>query len=177
VHSPYRRPPRRWHSAASHGPRRLNFFVVDTTRRRSSAPRFPPPTKASRPKWKGRIGIEATDSEWMAAIVKKWARRKAWTTSQARRAKPDMRKARLAQLVPRAKSRRPHDVQRQHRIAEEEGRADRLRAGAAVIARRRASASPAARSIPTRHFLVDFVSRRKARSSTNPWVACPPARR
>jgi iron(III) transport system substrate-binding protein len=53
-------------------PDRLNFFVVawNTTKVRKEEL---PATYLGfiDPKWKGRIGIEATDSEWMAALVKK----------------------------------------------------------------------------------------------------------
>jgi iron(III) transport system substrate-binding protein len=54
-------------------PDRMNFFVVayNTTKvRREELPKDY--TGFLDPKWKGRIGIEATDVEWMATLVKKW---------------------------------------------------------------------------------------------------------
>ena len=54
-------------------PDRLNFFVVayNTTKvRRDELPSSY--LGFLDPKWKGRLGIEATDSEWMATLVKKW---------------------------------------------------------------------------------------------------------
>jgi iron(III) transport system substrate-binding protein len=54
------------------------------------------------PKWKGRIGLEATDSEWMAALVHKWGEAKGMDFFRKLAAmKPDMRKGHvlLAQLV------------------------------------------------------------------------------
>jgi iron(III) transport system substrate-binding protein len=54
-------------------PDRMNFFVVayNTTKvRRDELPKDY--TGFLDPRWKGRIGIEATDAEWMATLVKKW---------------------------------------------------------------------------------------------------------
>jgi iron(III) transport system substrate-binding protein len=54
-------------------PDRMNFFVVayNTTKvRREELPKDY--LGFLDPKWKGRIGIEATDAEWMATLVKKW---------------------------------------------------------------------------------------------------------
>jgi iron(III) transport system substrate-binding protein len=54
-------------------PDRMNFFVVayNTTKvRREELPKDY--LGFLDPKWKGRIGIEATDVEWMATLVKKW---------------------------------------------------------------------------------------------------------
>src|SRR6266850_962033 len=54
------------------------------------------------PRWKGRIGLEATDAEWMATLVKKWGE-KAGMAYFRRLAdmKPDMRKGHvlLAELI------------------------------------------------------------------------------
>jgi iron(III) transport system substrate-binding protein len=54
-------------------PDRMNFFVVayNTTKvRREELPKDY--LGFLDPKWKGRIGLEATDAEWMATLVKKW---------------------------------------------------------------------------------------------------------
>ena len=54
-------------------PDRMNFFVVayNTTKvRREDLPKSY--LGFLDPKWKGRIGIEATDAEWMATLVKQW---------------------------------------------------------------------------------------------------------
>jgi iron(III) transport system substrate-binding protein len=54
-------------------PDRMNFFVVayNTTKvRREELPKDY--LGFLDPKWKGRIGIEATDAEWMATLLKKW---------------------------------------------------------------------------------------------------------
>lgn len=54
------------------------------------------------PKWRGKIGIEATDSDWMAAIVNKWGTERGMKFFRALAAmKPDMRKGHilLAQMV------------------------------------------------------------------------------
>jgi iron(III) transport system substrate-binding protein len=54
-------------------PDRMNFFVVayNTTKvRRDELPKDY--LGFLDPKWKGRIGLEATDAEWMATLVKKW---------------------------------------------------------------------------------------------------------
>src|SRR5437899_2693854 len=57
-------------------PDRLNFFVVayNTTKvRRDELPRDY--RGFLDPKWKGRLGLEATDTEWMATLVKRWGER------------------------------------------------------------------------------------------------------
>ena len=82
---------------------RMNFFVVayNTLKvRKDELPRSY--AGFTDPKWKGRIGIEATDAEWMATLVKIWG-------EQAGRAffgklaamKPDVRKGHilLAELI------------------------------------------------------------------------------
>src|SRR6185312_10596065 len=84
-------------------PDRMNFFVVAYNT--SKVRREELPTNYLGfldPKWKGRIGIEATDSEWMAALVKKWGEAKGMDYFRKLAAmKPDMRKGHvlLAQLV------------------------------------------------------------------------------
>ncbi|HET7362140.1 MAG TPA: extracellular solute-binding protein [Burkholderiales bacterium] len=84
-------------------PDRLNFFVVayNTTKvRRDELP------KDYRgfvdPKWKGRIGLEATDSEWMATLVKRWGERDGMAFfRRLADMRPDVRKGHvlLAELI------------------------------------------------------------------------------
>jgi iron(III) transport system substrate-binding protein len=84
-------------------PDRLNFFVVGYNTQKVQRSEIPATYEGFLdPKWKGRIGIEATDSEWMAAIVKKWGESKGMDYFRKLAAmKPDMRKGHvlLAQLV------------------------------------------------------------------------------
>jgi len=84
-------------------PDRLNFFVVGYNTQKVQRSEIPATYEGFLdPKWKGRIGIEATDSEWMAAIVKKWGEAKGMDYFRKLAAmKPDMRKGHvlLAQLV------------------------------------------------------------------------------
>src|SRR5918999_2086176 len=54
-------------------PDRLNFFVVAYNTAKVRREELPKDYLGFLdPKWKGRIGIEATDVEWMATLVKKW---------------------------------------------------------------------------------------------------------
>jgi len=105
IHSPYLAdlpadgiPPHR-----SWFPDRLNFFVVGYNTQKVQRSEIPATYEGFLdPKWKGRIGIEATDSEWMAAIVKKWGDAKGMDYFRKLAAmKPDLRKGHvlLAQLV------------------------------------------------------------------------------
>jgi len=105
IHSPYLAdlpadgiPPHR-----SWFPDRLNFFVVGYNTQKVQRSEIPATYEGFLdPKWKGRIGIEATDSEWMAAIVKKWGEAKGMDYFRKLAAmKPDVRKGHvlLAQLV------------------------------------------------------------------------------
>ena len=84
-------------------PDRLNFFVVGYNTQRVKRAEIPPTYEGFLdPKWKGRIGLEATDSEWMAAIVRTWGEQKGMDFFRKLAAmKPDMRKGHvlLAQLV------------------------------------------------------------------------------
>ncbi len=84
-------------------PDRLNFFVVGYNTRKVKREDLPGTYEGFLdPKWKGRIGIEATDSEWMAALVKQWGEAKGMDYFRKLAAmKPDMRKGHvlLAQLV------------------------------------------------------------------------------
>jgi len=105
VHSPYLAdlpgdagaPGRTWY------PDRLNFFVVGYNTDKVKRSEIPTTYEGFLdPKWKGRIGVEATDSEWMAALVKTWGEAKGMDFFRRLAAmKPDMRKGHilLAQLV------------------------------------------------------------------------------
>src|SRR6476469_7502960 len=54
-------------------PDRMNFFVVAYNTAKVRREELPKSYLGFLdPKWKGRIGIEATDAEWMAALVKQW---------------------------------------------------------------------------------------------------------
>ena len=84
-------------------PDRLNFFVVAYNTNKVKAAVLPKTYEGFLdPKWKGRISLEATDSEWMAGVVKTWgeARGMAYFSKLAAM-KPDMRKGHvlLAQLI------------------------------------------------------------------------------
>src|SRR6266496_3473050 len=58
-------------------PDRLNFFVVAYNTAKVQRSDIPASYEGFLdPKWKGRIGIEATDAEWMATLVKKWGNEK-----------------------------------------------------------------------------------------------------
>jgi iron(III) transport system substrate-binding protein len=52
---------------------RVNFFVVAFNTGKVKREELPQSyTGFIDPKWKGRLGIEATDAEWMATLIKKW---------------------------------------------------------------------------------------------------------
>jgi iron(III) transport system substrate-binding protein len=54
-------------------PDRMNFFVVAYNTAKVRREELPKDYLGFLdPKWKGRIGLEATDAEWMATLVKKW---------------------------------------------------------------------------------------------------------
>jgi iron(III) transport system substrate-binding protein len=54
-------------------PDRLNFFVVGYNTSRVKRTEIPATYDGFvEAKWKGRIGIEATDTEWMATLIKTW---------------------------------------------------------------------------------------------------------
>jgi iron(III) transport system substrate-binding protein len=82
---------------------RLNFFVVGYNTNLVKREDIPATYEGFLdPKWKGRIGLEATDSEWMAAIVKIWGEAKGMDFMRKLAAmKPDMRKGHVlfAQLI------------------------------------------------------------------------------
>jgi iron(III) transport system substrate-binding protein len=84
-------------------PDRVNFFVVafNTGKiKREEIPRNY--TGFIDPKWKGRIGIEATDAEWMATLIKKWGEPAGMAYfRKLAEMKPDVRKGHilLAELI------------------------------------------------------------------------------
>src|SRR6185436_2311303 len=54
-------------------PDRMNFFVVAFNTAKVDRADLPKTYEGFLdPKWQGRIGLEATDAEWMATIVKEW---------------------------------------------------------------------------------------------------------
>lgn len=84
-------------------PDRVNFFVVAYNTAKVKRDEIPKSyTGFTDPKWRGRIGIEATDAEWMATLVKTWgeAAGMAYFRSLAEM-KPDVRKGHvlLAELI------------------------------------------------------------------------------
>lgn len=83
-------------------PDRLNFFVVAYNTGKVRRDELPSSYRGfADPKWRGRIGIEATDTEWMATLVKLWGDDGMTYFRQLSAMKPDMRKGHvlLAQLV------------------------------------------------------------------------------
>ena len=54
-------------------PDRMNFFVVGFNTNKVQRAEIPATYEGfTEPKWRGRIGIEATDAEWMATLIKTW---------------------------------------------------------------------------------------------------------
>jgi iron(III) transport system substrate-binding protein len=84
-------------------PDRLNFFVVGYNTDKVKRSELPATYEGFLdPKWRGRIGLEATDSEWMAAIFKTWGEKRGKDFfAKLAAMKPDVRKGHvlLAQLV------------------------------------------------------------------------------
>ncbi len=84
-------------------PDRMNYFVVGYNTAKVRREEIPAGYEGFLdPKWKGRLGIEATDMEWMATLVKKWGEDKGMDFFRRLAAmKPDMRKGHvlLAELV------------------------------------------------------------------------------
>ena len=84
-------------------PDRLNFFVVGYNTQKVRREELPATYEGFLdPKWRGRIGLEATDSEWMAALFKQWGEAKGMDFFRKLAAmKPDLRKGHvlLAQLI------------------------------------------------------------------------------
>ena len=57
-------------------PDRLNFFVVGYNTTKVRREQLPADYRGFLdPKWQGKLGIEATDTEWMATLVKLWGER------------------------------------------------------------------------------------------------------
>lgn len=84
-------------------PDRLNFFVVGYNTQKVQRSEIPATYEGfADPKWRGRIGIEATDAEWMATLIKTWGEAKGMDYFRKLSAmKPDVRKGHvlLAELV------------------------------------------------------------------------------
>ena len=84
-------------------PDRMNYFVVGYNTAKVQRSEIPATYEGFvDPKWKGRIGIEATDAEWMATLIKTWGNDKGMDYFRKLSAmKPDVRKGHvlLAELV------------------------------------------------------------------------------
>ncbi len=84
-------------------PDRMNYFVVGYNTQKVKRSEIPPTYEGFLdPRWKGRIGIEATDVEWMETLVKTWGNDKGLDYfTRLAAMKPDMRKGHilLAELV------------------------------------------------------------------------------
>jgi iron(III) transport system substrate-binding protein len=84
-------------------PDRMNFFVVAYNTTKVQRAEIPATYEGFLdPRWKGRIGLEATDSEWMATLVKTWGNEKGMDYFRKLSAmKPDVRKGHvlLAELI------------------------------------------------------------------------------
>jgi iron(III) transport system substrate-binding protein len=84
-------------------PDRVNFFVVAFNTAKVKREEIPKNyTGFADPKWKGRIGIEATDAEWMATLVKIWGEPAGMAYfRKLAEMKPDVRKGHilLAELI------------------------------------------------------------------------------
>jgi len=84
-------------------PDRLNFFVVAYNTNKVKREELPKNYEGFLdPKWKGRITLEATDSEWMGGVVKLWGEQRGMDFFNKLSAmRPDMRKGHvlLAQLI------------------------------------------------------------------------------
>jgi iron(III) transport system substrate-binding protein len=84
-------------------PDRMNYFVVGYNTAKVKREEIPKTYEGFLdPRWKGRLGLEATDTEWMAALVKAWGETKGMDFFRRLAAmKPDVRKGHvlLAELV------------------------------------------------------------------------------
>lgn len=84
-------------------PDRMNFFVVAYNTRKVKRAELPDSYEGfADARWKGRIGIEATDTEWMATLIKTWGAEKGMAYfRRLAELKPDMRKGHvlLAELI------------------------------------------------------------------------------
>ena len=84
-------------------PDRMNFYVVGYNTTKVQRSQIPATYEGfADPKWKGRIGLEATDAEWMATLIKTWGADKGMDYFRRLSAlKPDVRTGHvlLASLV------------------------------------------------------------------------------
>ena len=84
-------------------PDRLNFFVVAYNSQKVKPDELPKTYEGFLdPKWKGRIALEATDSEWMSGVVKTWGETRGMAFfRKLAEMKPEMRKGHvlLVQLI------------------------------------------------------------------------------
>ena len=84
-------------------PDRVNFFVVAYNTNKVQRGDLPKTYEGFLDaRWKGRIGIEATDAEWMASLVKKWGEKQGMDYfRRLADMKPDVRKGHvlLAELI------------------------------------------------------------------------------
>jgi iron(III) transport system substrate-binding protein len=84
-------------------PDRVNFFVVAYNTNKVQRADLPKTYEGFLDaRWKGRIGIEATDAEWMASLVKKWGEKQGMDFfRRLADMKPDVRKGHvlLAELI------------------------------------------------------------------------------
>ena len=84
-------------------PDRLNFYVVAYNPRKVKPEELPKTYEGFLdPKWKRRIALEATDSEWMGGVVKAWGEPRGMEFfRKLAEVKPDMRKGHilLVQLI------------------------------------------------------------------------------
>jgi iron(III) transport system substrate-binding protein len=84
-------------------PDRMNFFVVGYNTAKVQRSEIPATYEGFLdPKWRGRLGVEATDVEWMATLIKVWGEDKGMDYFRKLSAmRPDVRKGHvlLAELV------------------------------------------------------------------------------
>jgi iron(III) transport system substrate-binding protein len=82
---------------------RVNLFVVGFNTAKIKRADLPSTYEGfADPKWKGKLGIEATDQEWLGAIIKYWGEERGMAFLKKLAAnKPDLRKGHilLAQLI------------------------------------------------------------------------------
>ncbi len=82
---------------------RMDFFVVAYNTNKVKREELPTTYEGFvEPKWKGRLGIEATDQEWLASVVKQWGSERGLGFFRKLVAmRPDVRKGHilLAQLI------------------------------------------------------------------------------
>jgi iron(III) transport system substrate-binding protein len=82
---------------------RVNLFVVGFNTAKVKRADLPKTYEGfADPKWKGKLGIEATDQEWLGAIIKYWGEERGMAFLKKLAAnKPDLRKGHvlLAQLI------------------------------------------------------------------------------